>query len=82
MPHHIFFLPLVDANSINDNVKRFLADIEAPLVSIEISTQSHIRSSYGFYDIASADPDRVATKVTRRIMAVSSGRVRIIARSR
>jgi hypothetical protein len=83
MPRHTLTLIVTDAESVADSVKRFLAGIERPLVSIELSTQDHSRSFYGVYNVGWWDCDQLAAKIVKRVPALSSSRsVRIVARSR
>ena len=51
MPRHRLDLTITDRESVAERVKRFLAGIEQPLVSIELTGQNRAWSFYGFYQV-------------------------------
>jgi hypothetical protein len=82
MPRHRLDLTITDRESVAERVKRFLAGIEQPLVSIELTGQNRAWSFYGFYQVGRSDRDDLAAKVVERIVSDPFGRVTIVARSR
>jgi hypothetical protein len=81
MPRHTLDLTITDAESVAGSVKRFLAGIEQPLVSIELTAQDRRWSFYGFYQVTRLDRDLLATKIIKQIIDRPFGSVRIVARS-
>jgi len=67
VPRHTLNLTIIDAESAAESVRRFLAGIEQPLVSIEPTAQTRAWSFYGFYQVGRSDLDDLAAKVIKRI---------------